>query len=172
MNHKTTAAAVLAALLALPIAAHAQTTLSAATKQAFLSAASATKLAMPVALFVVAKAEGYGMYDARPTNVFKPGEPLVFYIEPEGYGFRTTGDVSQFGVTMDIELRADSGVVLYRKDAFLDQDFTSHHANQEFMLNGNVNINGADTGKYLLVLTLHDKIGAATATTNLPFTIQ
>lgn len=30
-------------------------------------------------------ASGFGMYEARPSNVFRPGETLQLYIEPVGY---------------------------------------------------------------------------------------
>ena len=36
------------------------------------------------ALFVKSAPTGYGIYDPRPNNVFKPGEKLFIYVEPVG----------------------------------------------------------------------------------------
>jgi hypothetical protein len=132
----------------------------------------ASALSMPVALFVDAKASGFGMYDARGSNVFEPGEKLRFYIEPQGYQYSTEGKTVVFGVVMDLKLMTPRGDVLFRKDGFLNQSFVSHHQNKELMLNGDLDITGADAGSYVMVLTLHDKMSSNVATTRLPFTIR
>jgi len=129
-------------------------------------------LSMPVALFVDAKASGFGMYQPRGSNVFKPGEKLRFYVEPQGYQYSTDGKTVVFGVVMDLKLTTPKGDVLFRKDGFLDQSFASHHENKELMLNGDLDITGADAGSYVIVLTLHDKVSSSVATAKLPFTIR
>jgi hypothetical protein len=40
------------------------------------------------------------------------------------------------------------------------------------MLNGDLDITGADAGSYVIELTLHDKMSSNVATTRLPFTIR
>src|SRR5438045_3874313 len=40
------------------------------------------------AVFEKQRAEGFGMYQERPSNVFKPGEKLIAYVEPVGYGWK------------------------------------------------------------------------------------
>jgi len=135
-------------------------------------AADASALSMPVAIFVEAKANGFGMYQPRGSNVFKPGEKLRFYIEPQGYQYSTEGKTVVFGVMMDLKLMTPQGDVLFRKDGFLNQSFASHHENKELMLNGDLDITGADAGSYVIVLTLHDKVSSSVATAKLPFTIR
>ena len=50
------------------------------------------------AIFVSDHPEWYGMYTARPSNTFKPGEPLVAYAEPIGYGWKEISkDTYEFG---------------------------------------------------------------------------
>ena len=129
-------------------------------------------LGMPLAIFVTAQATGFGMYAPRNSTAFEPGEKLRFYIEPQGYTFQQSGDQFSFGVILDLVLKSKAGDVLYRKDAFLKQDFLSHHKNRELMLNGDLNINGAPSGEYVLVLTLHDIAEPGAATAELPFTIR
>jgi hypothetical protein len=136
------------------------------------AADDASALSMPVAIFVDAKASGFGMYEPRGSNVFRPGEKLRFYVEPQGYQYSTEGKTVVFGVVMDLKLITPQGDVLFRKDGFLDQSFASHHENKELMLNGDLDITGADAGSYLIVLTLHDKMSSNVATTKLPFTIR
>jgi hypothetical protein len=151
---KLFAALTLSALLAMPILAHAES------------------LTMPIALFVKSKATGFGMYQPRDSNIFKPGDPLIFYVEPQGYTFKTAGDISTFGVFMDLDILSQSGASLASQKHFADNEFTSHHLNRELNLDGTVNLTGAPPGNYLLVLTLHDKLGGSSAVTKLPFIIQ
>jgi len=187
-------ALALTALLAVPLAASAQGDAKNVAKQgvsgglvggkgeandavaearrALVDASQKSSLTMPVVLFVKSKATGFGMYDARGSDIFKPGEKLSFYVEPQGYKFKTTGDTVSFGIAMDIALTSPAGEILYHQDNFLNQDFTSHHANEELMLNGDLDINGAKPGDYVLELTLHDKLASGTASAKLPFTIR
>lgn len=166
-------ALALAALLIMPIPAMAQTQDFLATaRQSLADKSQKSTLTTQVVTFVSAKATGFGMYETRGSNVFKPGEPLLFYIEPLGYKFKTVGDTSTFGIAMDIELVSSSGTSLYRQDDFMNQGFKSHHMNQELMLNGTVTLDGASPGDYVMVLTLHDKIGEGSSTAKLPFVIR
>src|SRR6185437_4316817 len=41
-------------------------------------------------LFVTEAPGGFAIYDPRPNNVFKPGEPLIVYTEPIGIAWNRT----------------------------------------------------------------------------------
>src|SRR4029079_5750889 len=43
-------------------------------------------------LFVTEAPGGFAIYDPRPNNVFKPGEPLIVYTEPIGIAWQQNGD--------------------------------------------------------------------------------
>ena len=42
--------------------------------------------------FVSSEPGGYGMYEDRKSNVFKPGETFLLYVEPVGYTYDTVTD--------------------------------------------------------------------------------
>ena len=165
-------AMALAALLAGAAGAHAQSVDAVAGAQkALTEALQKTPLSLPVALFVKDKPAGYGMYEARHSNRFRVGEPLLFYVEPLGYKYKYSGDVVTFGVSMDLLLtRKDE--VLYRRSDFMILDLKSHHANAELDLIGTLNLNDAKPGDYLLEIVVRDHSSAETARTQLPFTID
>jgi hypothetical protein len=78
-------------------------------------------------LLVSRKAEAFGDYEARPSSVFKPGEALITYVEPVGYGWVPVGtDLHRLGVTVDFEITTPAGKVLGGQNGFLDYGLTSH----------------------------------------------
>jgi hypothetical protein len=161
-----------AALLAAATGAWAQSTDAVGVAQkALIEALQKTPLSLPVALFIEGKAGGYGLYDARPSNHFKAGEPLVFYVEPLGYKYKRDGDIVTFGASMDVTLTS-AGKTLYHKDDFLTTDLKSHHANAELDLVGTLNLTGAAPGDYVLEIVVRDHSSADVALTQLPFTIE
>ncbi|HZC48131.1 MAG TPA: hypothetical protein VE244_03615 [Nitrososphaeraceae archaeon] len=42
--------------------------------------------------FVSSESGGYGIYEDRKSNVFKPGETILLYVEPLGYTYGTVTD--------------------------------------------------------------------------------
>src|ERR1700728_1790883 len=67
----------------------------------------ATPLAVRKALFVAEHPQGFGQYVERPTSVFKPGEKLVAYAEPIGYGWKDIGNGEyQFGFKVDFLIKS------------------------------------------------------------------
>jgi hypothetical protein len=42
--------------------------------------------------FISSEPGAYGMYDARKSNIFKPGETSLLYVEPVGYTYGTVTD--------------------------------------------------------------------------------
>ena len=51
-----------------------------------------TPLTFRHAVFVSGRPKGFGQFVERKSNVFKPGEKLVAYVEPVGYGWKDIGD--------------------------------------------------------------------------------
>ena len=54
-------------------------------RKATLQVWDASPLVFRRALFVAGSPSGFGIYNPRPDNVFKPGEKLVIYAEPIGF---------------------------------------------------------------------------------------
>jgi len=72
-----------AALLAIPNMTRAQTVKDLDDEEAKLEAMwEKTPLTVHRAVFAKEDPAGFGMYAERDTHVFKPGEPILIYVEP------------------------------------------------------------------------------------------
>ncbi|WP_437871367.1 hypothetical protein ACSD7O_23650 [Methylorubrum extorquens] len=117
------------------------------------------------ALYVARKAADFGDVEARPSNVFKPGEPLLTYIEPVGEATQSIGsDQIGFGVIVDFEVRTAEGKALATQKSMIDRDVTVKRAEGEpnFFLNLSLDLDGFPPGNYVLVYTLRDKLSGRT----------
>jgi hypothetical protein len=123
-------------------------------------------------MFVARKANAYGDYEARSSNVFAPGEKLLSYIEPLGYAWAAKGDTYRIGVSVDFEVLSTTGKVLGGQKEILKQEFETHYCSREFYLNSTMDIDGATAVDYVLVYTLHDLANGRTARLEQPFTIK
>lgn len=139
---------------------------------AVIEAWAKTPLTIRRAVFVTQRPSGFGIYDERSSKVFKPGEPLVVYAEPVGYGWKSVDQgLYEFGFMVDFDIKAAAGNVLASKQDFARLAERSHAMNQEFMLTLTLNVNGAPSGDYVLEYTLRDIAGPKSTTITLPFTI-
>ena len=55
-------------------------------------------------LLVSQPSTGYGVYNPRPTNVFKKGEPILIYCEPFGFDYSTPGE-GLYSVNLFVDLQ-------------------------------------------------------------------
>lgn len=124
------------------------------------------------AMFVSRKANAYGDYEVRSSNVFEPGEELLTYLEPLGYAWAAKGDGYRFGVRVDFEILSTDGKVLGGQKEIAKQEFESHYRNREFFLNSTISLDGAPAGNYVLAYTLHDLANGRTSRVEQPFTIK
>ena len=124
-------------------------------------------------MFVSKPAVGYGSYEKRPSNVFAPGEKLLAYVEPAGYKWEETSPGNfHFGFTADFEVLTSAGEILGGQRAVQTLEFTTHARNRELFLTPSISIGGIKPGDYVLAFVIHDKVGAGTTRTELPFTIK
>ncbi|GAB4536325.1 MAG: hypothetical protein Tsb0019_37730 [Roseibium sp.] len=129
-------------------------------------------LSIPVALFVTAPADGFGIYTARPDSVFPKGETLRIYLEPVGFDWSEKDGLYNSLLTVDFDLAAPDGKVLAGQKGFGRFDFRSHVPNTEYMANLSLDVAGAPEGDYVLVLTVNDEAGGGSAKVELPFSIR
>ncbi len=139
---------------------------------AVFEAWNATPLTIRKAVFVSEHPRGYGEYVERSNNVFKPGEKLVAYAEPVGYGWKDIGNGNyQFGFKADFLIKSVDGKVLGGQENFADLTQTSRAHNREFMVVLNLNLSDAPPGEYLLEYKLHDVTSDKATTFQMPFKI-
>lgn len=139
---------------------------------AVIEAWNATALSVRKAFFVAQHPDGFGQYVERAGNVFKPGEKLVTYAEPVGYGWKDAGDgIFEFGLLVDFAVRSPTGEVLAGKEDFARLVERSHARNREFMVVLTLDVHDAPPGAYVLRYTLRDITGPKTVAFDLPFKI-
>lgn len=164
------AALAAALLLAAPVAA--QDDPLAAAEAAVAAAWAGTPLTIRNVKFAT-EITSYGIYAEKQGAVFAPGEPIIVYGEPVGYGYRDNGDGTwSFGFSFDYVVKSIDGDILGGKEGFQTYESTSHQQNREFLLNLTLALSGAQPGSYVLEYVAHDIASDETATITLPFSIS
>jgi hypothetical protein len=75
--------------------------------------------------FVSSESGGYGIYEDRKSNIFKPGETFLLYVEPLGYTYGTVTDedggntLYTMNFTLDFIISDENGNVLGKQEIFL-----------------------------------------------------
>lgn len=163
-----------AALLAIGQAAHAQTIKDIEGEETKLEALwQSMPLTLHRSLFITGDPAAYGMYTERATRTFKPGEPLLIYVEPVGYRWKDEGNgLFSFGISADALILDKSRKVIGGKEEIAHKLYRSHVRNKELMLTLRLNLTGAVAGDYIAEYRLHDLISGQTTTAELPFTIS
>jgi hypothetical protein len=124
------------------------------------------------ALFVADHPHGFGLYQERASNVFKPGEALVTDAEPVGYGAKDAGNsLLQFGFAVDFLIKSPDGQILTGQQDFARLTQQSYVRNLEFMPLLTLDVSGAPPGDYVGEYKLRDISGDKTTSFELPFKI-
>lgn len=165
----TAAIALLIAFASHPVAAQSLEEITKA-EEGVIAAWEATPLSFRKAIFVD-EAVGFGIYKARGAE-FKPGEPVVVYAEPVGYGWQVNADSTYtFGFDADLVLKTPDGEVVATQENFAQVALTSAERNREFMLTLSLELTDAPAGDYVIEYVTRDIASEKSATLALPFTI-
>lgn len=120
----------------------------------------------------VTEATTFGIYTPRADSTFKPGETLLVYAEPVGYGFKDNGDGTySFGVDIDLSVKDTSGAVVAEQPKFASASLVSRARNREFIVSITLDLSGAPAGDYVLEYTAHDIASEESGLISLPFTV-
>jgi hypothetical protein len=122
-------------------------------------------------LFVVSDPGGYGVYDLRDNNEFKPGEQIVIYTEPQGYAHGRDGAMYLLNLKLDFEIRNKAGESLAKQENFAAWALRSRVANREFMGKVTYNLTGIDPGEYEVITTVRDQNSVKTGSFSMAFKI-
>ena len=141
-------------------------------RKATLKLWNESPLAFRKSLFVTGEPGGFGIYDPRPDNVFKPGEKLVIYVEPVGFTWQPKDGLNHAELVADLVLKDGEGTVVAEQEGFGTFTFDSHEQNMEIMSVLTVDFTDAPAGKYIAVLKFTDKPGDKSASFELPFEIK
>lgn len=115
------------------------------------------------ALLVSEPAAGFGIYNPRPDDRFKQGDPVIIYVEPTGFGYGApAAGVVSIGFVVDLKVTSIIGEVMGDVPSLTEVNLTSRARNREFQANLTYNLNGIAPGRYMLETTLRDKNSAKT----------
>ncbi len=131
-----------------------------------------TPIQTRTAVLVAAPPAGFGLYEPHPTATFAPGEPIVAYAEPVGFGYsQPAPGLWQFGFDVDLLIKTADGQILGGQEGFERLALTSRTRNREFMLTLTLDLDGAPPGDYVVQYTLNDIASDKSGQFSLPFTI-
>jgi hypothetical protein len=111
----------------------------------------------------VNSADGYGVYEEHKSNVFKPGEPIILYVEPVGFTHKTISGVSNntklylINMTAGIVLSDKQGNILLGRENIPLLSVISHNKNTELFMKLRVTqTNPFPAGEYVITYTVTD----------------
>jgi hypothetical protein len=113
--------------------------------------------------FVSSEPGGYGMYDARKSNVFKPGETFLLYVEPVGYTYGTITDedgtrLYTMNFTLGFLISDKNGTVLGGQKDIPISNLVSYHQNKELILNVSIDQSSPfPPGDYVITYRVTDE---------------
>jgi hypothetical protein len=113
--------------------------------------------------FVSSEPGGYGIYEERKSNVFKPGETFLLYVEPLGYTYGTVTDedgntLYTMNFTLDFIISDKNGNVLGGQEDIPVSNIVSYHQNKE--LNLDISIDQSSPfppGDYIITYRITDE---------------
>ncbi|MCA1970713.1 MAG: hypothetical protein LDL42_16400 [Rhizobium sp.] len=125
------------------------------------------------AVFVSERPKAYGAYSPRPEPVFKPGEPLITYVELIGLTWKSSDDsLEQANFSVDFEISEPDGKILAAQKNFGEFTSTGLVRNQELFTHLTLDITGAEPGDYLLKYTINDLVGKRFTSFEQKFTVR
>jgi hypothetical protein len=148
-----------------------------AVRQDYLSVWNSTAFSSQFDVFIAEGTDGgYGVYrEHTPANVFRPGETIVLYLEPVGFGHQaitatSTDDVGindssvsmpmyLIEMTVDIIISDAAGTQLQALEDLPGASFISHRENTEFPLV--VTLTQSEpfpVGDYILSYIIYDQV--------------
>jgi len=139
---------------------------------AVIEAWQKTPLTIRRAIYIAGAPKGFGEYEERSSSVFQPGEKLVVYAEPVGYGWKELGGgMYQFGFHADFTIYGADGKSIGEQKDFAYLEGESHARNREFMVVLTLSVTGAPAGDYVLEYRLRDLTGDKSTSFKLPIKI-
>ena len=140
-------------------------------EEASLALANIAPLRLSQVHLLSKPAQGYGQFTIRQDNVFKSGDPIRIYLEPENFNSRKTTDW-QIHLVTDLALANAQGAELKKLPDFLVARINSQSPNRDIKLELVINIPGIPSGKYQIIIDVRDEIAKETARTRIGFEIK
>jgi hypothetical protein len=145
---------------------------AAPAQQIVPGAAAAGGMAEPLGVsrvvFVTRKVEKFGEFQPRANAVFKPGEPIVLYVEPSGFIFPGEKGGARIDMGINLKVATADGRVL------LETPTTNKQNNPKGIANTftNFNITLSAAGKYAVSIAMTDNLTGRSLQYTVPLVVQ
>jgi hypothetical protein len=135
-------------------------------REQYLSVWNQTEFNATFSTFIDAfSAAGYGVYEEH-SNVFSPGETIVLYVEPVGFGHRQIQDEEDnntlylINMTADYEIASANGAELQMIEDVPVGSIISHRPNTEMFLTLTLtqDVQSLPPGNYVITYTVTDEV--------------
>jgi len=105
-------------------------------------------------LILCTEVRDYGDYNARDSFEIKAGEPLLVYMEPDGYHIRKEGDAYKIWVSQDASISNNKGEIIFQRNNWVNYKRIFPTPILPFYITNNVS--DIPPGNYTYSLTLKD----------------
>lgn len=153
-------AALGAATLFAPLPAFAETSLTAydAVRRALVAVWDELPLSVRNATLVQNTPQGFGQFERRAGNSFKPDEPVIVYAELYGYGVTAKANGGYIReLSADLALVDSTGAVRANQIGFWSSSEVFEQRPLEMHLSFSATLSAFPAGDYTLRFTVHDK---------------
>lgn len=121
---------------------------------------------------LVESSNGLGIYVPREDAAFAPGDKVLLYVEPWGFGYGRSGDVFAINLKLGLGIETPDGQVLAEQPDLFRVDVRSRDRYQAFSLALSfVMPDLKKSGDFIFDFTLDDQNSAKKARFRLPFTV-
>ncbi len=121
-------------------------------------------------LFLCSEVRDYNDYDAKDGFILQAGEPLLLYIEPEGYGIRKEGSEYKIWISQDAAIKNEQGEIIFQRNNWVEYNKAFPTPIIPFYLTNRVS--DIPAGKYTYSLTLKDHQKNTFLTESFEFLVQ
>ncbi len=118
------------------------------------------------------KAASYGQYEPRPSNVYKIGEIIRFYLEPVGFTQKRVEDHYVIALEADFTVAKEDGTIIGGKDHFWRFETKGRNFTDAFFVNLDYTFKGLDPGTYEIKTVFRDLGSNKTFTVSTPVRIE
>jgi hypothetical protein len=121
-------------------------------------------------LYLCSEVRDYNDYDAKDGFVLRAGEPLLLYIEPEGYGIRKEENQYKIWISQDAVIKNEKGETIFQRNDWVEYNKAFPTPIIPFYLTNRVS--DIPAGKYTYSLTLKDHHKNSFLTESFEFLVQ
>jgi len=113
--------------------------------------------------YVTSKPQGYGVYEEKESNTFRPGEDMILYIEPIGFEYGSLIDkenntLYSINFTADFIISDTEGNVLTGQQGLPVSEVISYHQNEEVFIPFTISQTSPfPPGNYIITYTITDE---------------